>query len=160
MLQNEHLTLGMRRLETFKGEGLGSFVSRLEGWARKKETGESLDSVRAVLVKAFKLDAVPELGTQGVVVLTTRGLADLSTGTNNSGNCRLLTHVAGFDEARETVAAVSIDNSEGGFPGRSVLRAFDSSLSVRELRVFLWSSRGIKTESGFNELGRVWERVI
>jgi len=67
---------------------------------------------------------------------------------------------SGIDEVRETAEAVSIIDSEGGFRWESTLRALESSLSVRELRVFRWSSRGTETESGFNELGRVWERVI
>ncbi|KAF8337764.1 hypothetical protein F5887DRAFT_920330 [Amanita rubescens] len=177
MLSNEHQPSGACRLETFRGDGLGSFMSRFEGWARKGETGESLDSVRAVLVEVafsirdFELDAAPELGAQGVVTVTTWDLGDdltvpvlLSesfwTSTVGSDNCRFSTCVGYFDEVRETVAAVSVDDSEGDFPWKSVLRALDSSWSIRELREFCWSSRGIKRKSGFNELGRVWERVI
>ena len=62
-----------------------------------------------------------------------------------------------FDEALETAGAVSVINSEGGFSWRSVLRAFDSSLSFRELRAFLWSSRGTERHSGFDE---EWETVV
>jgi len=48
--------LGIRRLETFERDGLGSFVSRFEGWARKEEMGERLDSVGAVLVEGACFD--------------------------------------------------------------------------------------------------------
>jgi hypothetical protein len=169
-------TLGLRHLETIERDGLGSFMGQFEGWARKRGTGERLDSVRAVLaegvcsdvlpcssvltiafsIRGVNLDATFELGTCNMAVATTRGLAGFPTDTDNSGNCRSSIHIAGFNKVRETVVAVSVINSEGGFRWGSALRALDSSLSVR---VFLWSSRGIETESGFNELGHVWERV-
>ncbi len=212
-------------------------MSRFEGRARKEETGERLDSVRAVLaegayfelltcffmltavfpLRGFELDAAPELGAHDVAALTARGLGDgtavpvflsgnfwASTSESDSrfsiyvttfdevwetavavslresalraldGSLSLLTREllsflwsswgtemeSGIDEVREMAEAVSIIDSEGGFRWESTLRALESSLSVRELRVFRWSSRGTETESGFNELGRVWERVI
>jgi len=43
------MMLGLRRSETFERKSLGSVVSWFEGWARKEETGERLDSVRGCL---------------------------------------------------------------------------------------------------------------
>src|SRR6266550_2104970 len=184
------MSLGIRRLETFERDGLGSFVSRFEGRARKEETGERLDSVRAVLaegayfelltcffmltavfpLRGFELDAAPELGAHDVAALTARGLGDGTAvpvflsgnfwASTSESDSRFSIYVTTFDEVWETAVAVSIIDSEGGFRWESTLRALESSLSVRELRVFRWSSRGTETESGFNELGRVWERVI
>ena len=83
----------------FDRDGLGSFVSRFEGRARKEETGDDLDSVGAVLVEGacleslacfflltiafpvrdFELDAAPELGAQDVASTTAWDLVDEST---------------------------------------------------------------------------------
>jgi len=99
---------GVSSRETFMRDGLGSFMSRFEGWGRKRETGESLDSVKAVsvegaysevlacssiLIIAFSvlginLDAIPERGTREVAVATTRVLTGFPTCTDDLGNCR------------------------------------------------------------------------
>jgi hypothetical protein len=173
-------TLGVRRSETIERDGLGSWMSRFEGRARKEEMGEGLDSVRAVLVhsayfelltcssvlttvltlRCFDSDATPEPGAQDVASGTTLDLVSPPARMEDSDGRRLSTRVEDFDEVRETVVAVSIDDFEGDFLWKSVLRALDNLSSIRELREFLWSSRGIERELGFDELGRVWERVI
>ncbi len=52
------MTLGLRHSEMFERDGLDSVVSLFEGWACKEETGERLDSVKAVLVKGAHFKAL------------------------------------------------------------------------------------------------------
>ncbi len=94
------------------------------------------------------------------MAVTARDLVGFLTGTNDLGGCWPSTRAGNFDKVREMVVAVSLDDSERDFLWKSALRALDSSLSIRELQAFLWSSRGTERESSFDELGRVWERVI
>jgi hypothetical protein len=97
--------------------------------------------------RGLELDAAPGLGAHDVATVMTRDLGDdltvsvpLSesfwTRTGGFDSCCLSIRIGNFDEIWETVVAVSIGESEVDFLWKSVLRALDSSLSVRELREF------------------------